>query len=123
MFEACYVGLNEELSSDDCSIIEACLQAITSNRKVYLGILSSLSNGSGEGFEICCILLSSDVELDDCFPSFDGVCFEYDNEYASTDLETGEIILQKSMEIINLASEFPNEVFQFNKQGVLVKNK
>ena len=125
MFEKCYQDIGLKLSKYQSFVIRAVLGGMTDDTSWYCKCLQSLAKGDSDGAEYGGIYLSCDEDFkqyakEEGFPDFEGVCFEYDDDFVTMTLEQAEAILQKSMDEIDFSISFPLEYAKFRKEGILI---
>jgi len=108
VFEKCFVGF--KLSEEAQFVIEACLQAMSSQATTFIAVINELNRNKGAGGEMFYIHLDTDRELGGEPPfEFKGVCFEYDSDYSVTSRHDAELILQRAICLMALEEEFKNK--------------
>lgn len=99
MFEKCFLGI--KLDSNTVGVIAACLQALSVDEsEAYSRVIEDLMDGESSGFELACIYLDNDYEEKDQCPEFEGVCFNYLEEFAVVNRKTANKILLRSLDIV-----------------------
>lgn len=123
MFGNCYKDLDLNLDRKQSFTIEATLQLVFRSRNENYKIFNYLHENESVVQEMGGIWISSDSEIyeEEHLPEFEGVCFEYDDHFVTMSLEQAEIILQKSMDVLDLKSYYPKNYEKFKKEGILIK--